>query len=368
MTNQKERQSNFELLRIIAMLLVICLHYLSKGNVMQKLSVDLGVNNLVFNLINDFAAVAVNIYVLISGYFLVESKWHVSKIVKLVCQVLFYSVIVSLIFAALSHIPVFSGYIISLDSVDKWSLILPIQYENYWFATAYVGMYIFAPLLALGIKQLSQKQLKWIILVALCYFSLFKSIVPNRIPIDDYGYDFGWFMVLFMIAAYIRLYGIKLLDNKKKCFAIYIVTVLVTFIIQIFFGYMEMSKGILEYSMDMTGAYNHILVLIASVALFGAFIGVDVKSDAFAKNVCRIAPLTFGVYLFHENVMIRLTWPYMLGVDKINGLALQLLHMVMSIVVVFIVGSLVDYVRKVIFDAVEKVFTNAGKNKKVAGD
>lgn len=341
--NQKKRQSNFELLRIIAMGMVIVLHYLSKGEVALKLSADGSVVNHIWNLIRDFAMVAVNIYVLISGYFLVDAKWHISKVIVMICQVLFYSVSVPLIMLA-------CGLVDEISLGDWLSILLPIQYEHYWFATAYVGMYIFAPLLAAGIRKLSQKELGMIIVVALCYFAVPKSIMPYEIPTDYYGYSFGWFMVLFMIAGYVKLYGIKLFDTKKKAFMFYAIGIIVTFSIKAAYGYMARAYGHFEYSMDMTNAYNYLPVLFSSVALFSAFTYVRIPDGRFSSVVCKIAPLTFGIYLLHENILMRMKWPFYLGVDKVNGFGLQLLHMIISVVVVFVAGIAIDYVRKLLFD------------------
>ena len=354
---QTKRQSNFELLRIIAMLMVIALHYLTKGEVALKLSADGSLSNHAFNLLRDLAMVAVNVYVLISGYFLVESSWRVGKIVYLVCQVLFYSILTPL---AVIGISTLCGGDLSwsgLSLSDKLSIFLPIEYEHYWFATAYVGMYIFAPVLAQGVKRLSQKELGLVIVAALVYFALPKSLNPYEIPTDDYGYGYGWFMVLFLIAAYIRLYGIRLFDSAKKGFLWYLGGVLVTFAIKAAYGYMARNYGHFEYSMDMTNAYNYLGVLFSSVALFCAFVHVELKDNAASRLVCTIAPLTFGVYLLHENVILRLKWPFYLGVDKVTGFWGQLLHMLASVLIVFTVGIIIDYIRKKIFD----LFTRKNK-------
>ncbi len=70
------------------MMMVIVLHYIVKGKITQKLSVDDSVTNHIWWLIQSFCNVAVNVYVLISGYFLVDSQFKISKLVKLVCQVM----------------------------------------------------------------------------------------------------------------------------------------------------------------------------------------------------------------------------------------------------------------------------------------
>ena len=89
-----KRQANFELLRIVAMFMIITLHYLVKGSVAVPFAEsDSGVNYFAW-LIEAFCIVAVNCYVLISGYFMVESVWKPGRVVSLLCQVLFYALLI----------------------------------------------------------------------------------------------------------------------------------------------------------------------------------------------------------------------------------------------------------------------------------
>ena len=70
MATEKKRQLNYELLRIIAMLMIVSLHYLSKGEILgDHARNDMTVTGYVAWLIEAFCIVAVNVYVLISGYF-----------------------------------------------------------------------------------------------------------------------------------------------------------------------------------------------------------------------------------------------------------------------------------------------------------
>ena len=89
------RQANFELLRIVAMFMIISLHYLVKGWVATPFPFAVKENPVaVFAwLVEAFCIVAVNCYVLISGYFLVESAWKPERVRSLLAQVLFYSLL-----------------------------------------------------------------------------------------------------------------------------------------------------------------------------------------------------------------------------------------------------------------------------------
>ena len=220
---KKTRQANFELLRIVAMLMVIALHYLVKGGVAYPFVGKSTPVNYFAWLLEAFCLVAVNCYVLISGYFLVESEWRPGRTVSLLCQVLFYSLLIPIAFMLVGVIPFGSV------SLYEWvEYVFPISTEHYWFATAYVLMYLFAPLLGVGIRQMDKRQMQVIIGLLLFFFCLVKSVVPIFLATDRFGYDFGWFLCLFVIAGYIRRFGIPWLEKKSHAAVLYVLTAATT--------------------------------------------------------------------------------------------------------------------------------------------
>jgi len=347
----KNRQANFELLRIIAMLMVVTMHYLMKGNVASSMAEDGSVVNLLTWFIQSACIVAVNVYVLISGYFLVTAEWKISRLLKLVLQILCYSIGVPLVCLCLG-----------VGNVAQWSVydwgvaIFPLQMEHYWFATAYIVLYLLVPILSVAVQKMEKKQLQVTIGVLVLFFSVGKSIIPILIPTDRYGYDFGWFICLFLIAAYIRLYGIQFLNNTRKALIIYLILVVTIFAYSAGLGWLTRSYDLpLSYAMDMVHCYNHILVLGASVALFCGIRYFRIPKGNFSKIVCAVAPYTFGVYLLHENIAIRQLWQSWFGVESVKGSFMFLPHMLITVLVVFVISIIVDYVRSIVFQVVEKL-------------
>lgn len=343
---ENKRQLNFEILRIIAMCMIITMHYLTKGLDVPKLSEDLSLANMLWWLIYAFAVGAVNIYVLISGYFLADSKWHLDKVFGLYLTVWVYSALVPLTLGALGVID------LSSLSLGEWQqILLPIEYEHYWFATAYVMMYILTPVLAIAVRSLSKEILRCVIAGLVIIFSILKSVNPYLIPWDKYGNDVLWFIVLFMIAGYIRRFGVPGNISVKARLMAYVLVSVLIFMAEMVLALMVRRTGKMEYMLDMLCANNHILALISSVALFTAFIGI--KANGFGKKTEKIILLfsssTFGIYLLHENLLVRSRWASWLGVDRINNTALKLLFLIISILVLFLVGTVIDRVRAGIF-------------------
>jgi len=339
------RQANFEVLRVLAMAMIVAMHFMLKGGIAVPMSDDGSLVNHIAWIIEAFCIVAANCYVLIGGYFMIEVEWKLKKLIALVTQVLFFSLLVP-----------FVCLLFKIGNVAQWSVyewvfaILPLQMDHYWFATSYVLLFMLIPVLAPGIKQLSQKQLQITIGILLLYYCVIKSFSPILLSTDNYGYDLGWFVCLFLIAAYIRLYGIPFFQGVKKSFGIYLLSCVGIFGISALAGYICRKTGALKYYMDMPYCYNYYLTLIGSVALFYVFKQWKVKEGKVMALICRIAPYTFGVYLLHENLAIRNLWPAWLGVEGVKESPLFVLQMLVAVTVVFVFGIIVDFVRKKLFD------------------
>ena len=91
---QKRRIASIELLRIAAMLMVVTLHYISKTGALALPGDEMTPVRYMGGLIESFCIVAVNVYVLISGYFLSAVPFKVSRGVRLLAQVLFYTLLI----------------------------------------------------------------------------------------------------------------------------------------------------------------------------------------------------------------------------------------------------------------------------------
>ena len=76
----KLRESNMELLRILAMVFIVIFHYIYKSNFQY---IELTVNNLFIKSGWFLGELGVNLFMLITGYYLCKSKTSVKKFFKL---------------------------------------------------------------------------------------------------------------------------------------------------------------------------------------------------------------------------------------------------------------------------------------------
>lgn len=349
----KKRVVSIELLRILAMMMVVMLHYLGKGKLLPPLTGEMSLNGYVAWGMESLSIVAVNVYMLISGYFLVNSQFKPGRLVELLCQTLFYSVLVSGVLMAAGIISVGD---LTINRILE--MIFPVQMEHYWFITAYVIMYLFSPVLSIAVKHMEQKQLGHTIVGLLLFFGLSKSILPVELAIDNRGYDGLWFMCVFLVAAYIRLYGIPFFAKSKgKSFVCYLAGCVSIFVITFVVRAFYLKTGSLDHFIKTAYDYNHVLNLFAAVSLFYTFLNMKFSTEGMlAKVVYAVAPYSLGVYLLHEQLEVRYLWPAWLGATLEGNVVLFVFRAMLAVVLVYVVGTTVDALRSVLFRWGKKAF------------
>ena len=347
----KKRETNLELLRILAMLMVISLHYLDKGNALVEIE-DLYVSSP--NIINKMLAWvlevlsygAVNIYIMISGYFLINSSAKMEKPFKIVVQVLFYSAGIFFIFMALGKLPNYAT-----ETFFKGIFFTPIASAHYWFASSYVFFYLLAPFVAIGIRHLNEKQHRGLMIIVLLLFSrLWKILLPQSAPIDDKGYGLLWFITLFVVASYIRRFVPVVKKLRFLYFGIYLLASLSTLASFFVVNMIYHATGRFEVFIKVLLEYNSPTIVVASVCLFLFFRTISIPDGFLSKAILFISPLTFGIYLIHEHYLLRDLWVSFWKVDEFAKKPNFILHYIGVVLAVFIICGLIEWIRKTLFD------------------
>lgn len=350
---QKKRMANIEALRLLAMMMVVSLHYLGKGGLLGGLDGSLSAKDYVAWLLESFSIAAVNVYVLISGYFLVETKFRIKRLITLVLQILFYSCLIPVILILTGRLS--PG---ELTLYDIWQCIFPVQMKQYWFLSAYVLLFLFSPILNGAVHALKKEQLRVVIALLLCVESLSKSVIPARLALDNEGYDALWFMTVYLIAAYIRLHGIPFLEKKGRALSCYVLACLGIYGLLMLIRSLYLVTGRFEDFMASPTGYNHLLTILAAVALFYTFKNwkFGEKESAVSAFVCRIAPCSLGVYLLHEQLYLRYEWPLWLEAGRCGSAGSLLGYWALAILIVMACGLTVDFLRSMLFWGIGRLF------------
>lgn len=348
---KKTRQANLELLRIIAMLMVVTAHLVNHGSMITMAQPGSLSYYIVWTLFG-VSFVCINIYLLISSYFLVDTKFSTWKLAKMAGQVFFYAFGITLLFW------IFFG----VEHELKYMVysILPISSDFYWFISMYVGMYVLAPLMNRFIRCLTKRQLECAMF--LCF--LLVSVWPNVIYFSSAlntagGVSIAWFLTVYLFGAYIRLYYVP--DGRFARRLLYgvlaaLLIPLSRFVIELLLKTPLGKIGMLEdlmwgYSLFFT--YSSILVTAASVLLFLAFLNLEIKPGRGAKCITTVAGAAFGVYLIHDHYYIRETlWSKLDGASWLSKWYL-LPASLGVILAVYAVCTVIELLRQKLFSPID---------------
>lgn len=204
------RQSNVELLRIIAMFMIIAVHadywILGVPTFEEYTIAPSGTITRIF--IEQLMVVGVNVFVLISGWFGIRPS--IKSFLSLCFQIIFYLLGIYVI-----------GLIAGFTQFSIKQLATCFLFtHNYWFIKAYIGLLILAPILNKFIENTDKK----IFLAILCFFYGFQFVygwINSEVWMAQ-GYSTFSFIGLYLLAKYIRQFGGRWTKSTKNGIAIYI--------------------------------------------------------------------------------------------------------------------------------------------------
>ena len=270
------RLSNFELLRLVCMLMVVICH--ANGYVQAK---DIsGVAGFTKLAINQFCLVCVNVFVMISGWFGIKASWKGAA--SLLFQVAFFTL---LCYAAARG----SGHPASI----RRNLLPGLLFGyGYWFVPSYLILYALSPILNAFSEQASEKSFH----TALIIFFLAEFIYGFILDTGHFAYGFSplAFIGLYLLAHYARKYPGKLFTLTKGCdIALYLGFSFIS-IIGIWFGYKWFEMGF------HLNHYDSPLAIIASLYFLLFFSKLNLEN----KVINWFAISAFSIYLVHENSLV----------------------------------------------------------------
>lgn len=334
MTSLKPRLSSFELLRLLSMFGVLIVHanFGALGWPSQAELLSTPNYTILRIFIEAFAIVAVNVFVLISGWFGIN--FRLGSLFKLLFQCIFF-------FFGIYFI----GHICNLTQISlfKGVYMCLMMSENAWFIKCYIGMYIFAPVMNAFIANSSEKQIK----IFLFLFFIFQSIygwISNGAAFIKDGYSTFSFMGLYLLARYVATYKPSWSKwNIYKDFIIYIILSIITAIGILIFLYLDSFYHIIIFL-----KYCSILIIGAALFLLLAFS----KLSFYNKFINWIATSCLAVYLFHFILFSQIIKPWIQSIaTRYNGLTMILL-IFMLLLAFYITAILIDKIRLYIWDRI----------------
>lgn len=339
---KKERNSNMDLLRIVSMFLIILLHSIDHSGVLEASETASLPIQVWVRFTYMLTQVCVNCFVLISGYFLVRSKFRLQKLIALWLETVFYSLIIRIVFIAIGY----SSF--SVSSI--LGCFVPVFTGRYWFITIYFGLYLVFPFLNIAINAMSRKQHLMLNIVLFFLFSVVVSVYPSFKGMNSgAGWGLAWFIVLYFIAAYVRLYYEP--NGKKIRYLLFLL--LIGIIVSICYVTVNGKSNILTNAVSNCYRYDSVFAYLSSICLLLFFVNVRINNKVINRLIIFIAPSVFGVYLIHAHTDFSLwSWEFLDLPSKMSSLMFIPIQLAI-VIAIYAFCTVIDLVRRFTIGRIE---------------
>lgn len=345
------RDSNMELLRIVAMVFVLVVHACdaSFGAPAKMKITDAPLIGIVELFTESIVIVCVNLFVLLSGWYGIKAKKN--SLLKLLFQVVFFVIVgfvickmmiinVILPFTHLSDLPV-SALLFNVLLVDFW---------DYWFVKAYLLLFILSPMLNAFVEHVSREQFNTLLIGFFIFQTAYGWLFEGVDHIAK-GYSTISFIGLYLLARYVKIYRPKIACfNKYYDLLIYLFCTLMTtgFVVAMLkVGNKDWAQAAYYYCSP--------LVVVASLYLVLFFSKIKIRS----QFINTIAVSAFAVYLFHCQSQLFHYYKMFISQWYNNSNTIVFLsYTILFIIAVFIVSVLLDKVRIGCWNALSKHIVN----------
>lgn len=340
------RNTSIELLRIISMIMIMFHHFAYHGNFEWNFN-EVTLPHLWYDFILMGGKVGVDIFVLISGYFLIENTeklFQPKKLLKFWGQVVFYSIMTYLL-----------SVMLRLNAFEIKQLIkvcLPITYPGWWFASTYFMLYLIHPFLNKLLHGLSKTEYQYLILMmVLCW-----SIIPTATTQLFESNSLLWFVTLYGIAGYVNLYGGNQKLQSKHYFSLYFMVLIITYTVSTTFLFLGTKKE--EWSTHAIDFFEieRLPILLMAITLFMGFVTLKMN---YHKWINMIASATFGIYLIHDSSYIRYyLWTNIFKINQYQDSTFLILYSILVVFILYVSCTMIDLIRKKLVEKPYMLFVN----------
>lgn len=287
MVRIKQRESNIELLRLVIMAFIVLHHFIFHGLGQYKY-LALGTSPLLSGsqidyalIVDSFLIAAVDVFILISGYFSI--KFKASGFVKLFSIVSFFAMVGFCNYLYTNGLS--GGVIVSIAKVFKRGFFV-ISNSTFWFIQYYFILMFLSGAINKYVEVASRKSLLSTIFVFL-FVNIYLGWIREVAFVTD-GYNLTNFIMLYLIGRYLKLYYKKNIA-KKYDLILFLGSSIITAILAV---------ALYHFGFNTYRAfcYNSSFVLVSAVSLFMLFSKVQYQS----KVVNYLAASCLAIYLMQE--------------------------------------------------------------------
>lgn len=325
------------------MVMIVAHHGIVHGLEFERIQ-DATVSNqfgLIYFEANAFLGIAVNCFFWVSGYY--QIKRRISRAIELITETMLYVLLLNIVLCLTNNYSI-TNFLDVLRIIKRVLLF----YQGYWFLSAYLIVFIFAPYLNKMVSVLSPNEKKEALVSLILVGSICGFIL--KIASLDNGYSTVQGIYMYLVGSLCRTDDIQSLF-KSKCR-----------MLKMAFVVLGLLNGLLSYVFSIKGhgavawrlfSYNNpIMVFMAVVACYSVILWPE-KHNVFEK-LGKLSCYTLAVYILTDYVLIRgVIFAPLKHLKFANDFTIMLFISFYAILLTIICMG-IDSIRKRLYDSVEK--------------
>ena len=288
-TKNNIRNSNIELTRIIAMFFIVAGHFVDQGG---NINYSFCLNDYLLVFFSSGSRIAVNIFLLIGIWFMVDAKFTVDRIFKLYLQLVTYCIPITIVMILINH-----------ENITVKSIIcglLPFSFRALWFASAYITLIIFKPFLD-KVLSWNKKQLCLLVVLLLSFVSLMSTISRDS---QGYVLDSLWFLVVYLFVGTAKKYDFISKISKKTpvivCVLGYLVLTIFLFLDKCYISNNSIVIFLMKLSKFFRGNIRTIPNFTIALSIVVIILNFKEKSNKIINKLSKCTLDSKFLYVFME--------------------------------------------------------------------
>lgn len=334
------RNSSFELLRLLAMYMIILHHYVVH-NPFPVYDEPASVSQFIYTCFLPLGKIGVDIFFGISAWFLCQNRnlsprKSLKRIWVLERQMLFYSVLLMLGFVLFDRKGISRSQIVYS--------VFPLISNLWWYPTNYALFLLFYPFVTVGLRKMGQRMHGYLAVILLVVWGLIYGLTPN----DYVGFlasTFVSFIYQYLLISYYRWY-LKKASKTLGWSMVGLGSAAVLGLI-LFGDWMRTFThgGFPRMIFDYINRESKLPLLLIA---FGALLVAD-RIHIRSRLINYLAKGTFGVYLMHDYPPVRALLWGRFDIRKVWGQDAAVVYSLALVLLIFMVCLAIDLIRDRLF-------------------
>lgn len=357
---KKARSSNIELLRIIMILIVIAHHYVVNSGILKLYDLRVLSGNRIFiQIFGCGGKIAINCFLLISGYFMCQSAATLFKWLKLFLELLFYNVVINGVFLIIGYNPLgtkalYQGFFTFFQNLGTGKDV---------YTSLFLILFLLSPFINKLIGTMNVREYAILLGILLFVYTVISTFYIRKAETGWTAVDnwegIGWYVTVYLIGGFIRLHLPQKLDSLLTGMISSVISVVLVATSIVVIDIIGAKQNFISAYHFVYGS-NKLLAIVTAISVFVLFKNINIKNS---RMINLFASATFGVLLIHGNsdTMRNLLWNDLFHnvsyYEKNAGITIW--HPILCVLIVYVVCVSIDLCRQFLLEA--PLFRRLGK-------